>query len=933
MPAPPADLLQREAELRAIGGAIDRAAAGDGALVLLDGPAGIGKTALLRETRVLAEERGLRIHVAVASELDRVFAYGLVHQLLEAEVLSADPVRRAELLAGAAAHAEVVFDLAESAGIEPAHAVLHGLYWLCANLADEHPAALLVDDLHWGDRASLRFLEYLSRRLEGVPLLIVATSRPGEPGADQELLDLLAAAAGDRHLVLGPLHSDGVAALLERWLPDAPAPEFVGGVLTATGGNPLLVESTAREAAGRGMAGTAAEAGQLEDLTGGTVVAGLQRRLRALGDDAKLVAEAAAVLGDRRTLDDLAAVTQLGADEVRAALDILAAAAILQPASLAFTHPLVRAAVSRGGAPAAQADLHARAASRLRQAGARPEELAVHLLAVPPAADPAVVGVLRRAAESAVAEGAPESAVPLLRRALEEPAPTAERPVLLLELGELEEQTGDPAALARLDLALKEGLSGDLAARAHQSRAARLITTNPVAALDELEAARACAGDPDLLLRLESGQLDVTAYIASLAERRMGLLRAGREDPAASPAMLVHLAQDMAYRGGPVDETMAYVHRALADGRLMGVIGPTSPTFHLLILTLRHAEQPDLAEQLLAQGDAIVERLGSFMGVLYANHARAFWHLMFGSIAKAEGFARTALAAADQLNVVLPRQSAQIVLAEILVEQDRAAEAMAVIDEIPESPLLDETIIGTDLLSVRALLRAGQGRRAEAEADLRRAIVQLERRGWRAPLKSRARLRLAPLLADGEAAQALAEHAIAAAREAGTPGALGAGLRVLGRLRAGAGGTAVLREAAAVTAASPMRLEHGWALHDLGRMLRVEGARVEARDHLRRALELAEACEAPLLERLARDELAASGARPRRSALSGVASLTPSERRVADLAAEGRTNREIAESLWVTRKTVEVHLGKAYGKLGIRTRGELPKALGTAAAP
>lgn len=932
--AAPVDLLQRDDEIAVLEAAVERVARGEGAFVLLNGPAGIGKTSMLRRARDLAEAGGLRTRSAVASELDRSFAYGLVHQLLEADVVASPPDRRAQLLAGGAAHAEVVFDLGQSPVVEPAHAVLHGLYWLCANLADERPVALLVDDLHWGDRASLRFLEYLARRLEGVPLLVVGTTRPGEPGADQDLLDQLAAGAGAQHLVLPPLAEDGGAALIERVLGTAPAPEFVAACLGATGGNPFLLASTAREAQRRGLHGTAAEVSELEGLTGASVVTGLQRRLRALGSTVKDTAEACAVLGGRRTIDDLAAVLDLPTADVRAALDTLSAAAILQPASLEFAHPLIRSAVARGAAPAALADLHARAAARLRDAGARPDELAVHLLAVAPANDPEVVETLRVAARRAAAEGAADAAVPLLRRALEEPAPPSARGELLLELGELEQRIGLPEAMERLGAALGEGLTGGQAARAHQARALYLMTTDPVGALAEFETAMERADDADQRLRIEAGLLDVTAYLASLTPRRAELLDAGRADPGASPAMLAHLAQDTAYRGGPVDQTLDFARRALADGRMLGVVGPTSPTFHLLLLTLRHAERPEFAAELLGDADVIVARQGSFIGKVYADHARAFWNLMFGSVAAAEAFAKSALQVAEQLAAPLPVQSAQIVLAEILIEQDRIDEAVTVVDAVPESPLLDETIIGPDLLSVRAELRLDAGRREEAESDLRRAVAQLERRGWRAPLKSRARLRLAALLAERapEEAEALARHAVDGARSAGTPGALGAALRAQARVAAVRDtdrAFALLREADAVLDPSPMRLEHAWVLHDLGRLLRTGGQRVDAREPLRRALEIAETAEARLLARRVREELAASGSRPRTAALSGVAALTPSERRVADLAAAGRTNREIAEALWVTRKTVEVHLGKAYGKLGIRTRGELPAALGT----
>jgi len=127
---------------------------------------------------------------------------------------------------------------------------------------------------------------------------------------------------------------------------------------------------------------------------------------------------------------------------------------------------------------------------------------------------------------------------------------------------------------------------------------------------------------------------------------------------------------------------------------------------------------------------------------------------------------------------------------------------------------------------------------------------------------------------------------------------------------------------------SPLLLQTAWAQHDLGAALRRARRRGDAREPLRAALDLGRRIGATRVADSARDELLASGARPRREALSGVEALTPSERRVAELAAQGMTNREIAETLWVTRKTVELHLGHTYAKLGIRSRNQLAEVLG-----
>jgi DNA-binding NarL/FixJ family response regulator len=152
-------------------------------------------------------------------------------------------------------------------------------------------------------------------------------------------------------------------------------------------------------------------------------------------------------------------------------------------------------------------------------------------------------------------------------------------------------------------------------------------------------------------------------------------------------------------------------------------------------------------------------------------------------------------------------------------------------------------------------------------------------------------------------------------------------LRATGLGEGGARGLELLAEAAAVLEGSPARLEYARALADFGAALRRAGRRSDARDPLRQALDLADACGArPLAER-ARQELRAAGGRPRRPRISGAGALTASERRIAGMAVDGLSNPEIAQALFVTKKTVEAHLGSAYRKLSIHSRAELAAAL------
>jgi DNA-binding NarL/FixJ family response regulator len=180
----------------------------------------------------------------------------------------------------------------------------------------------------------------------------------------------------------------------------------------------------------------------------------------------------------------------------------------------------------------------------------------------------------------------------------------------------------------------------------------------------------------------------------------------------------------------------------------------------------------------------------------------------------------------------------------------------------------------------------------------------------------------------GDPARAFAYVYRRGARQWGTPRAVGIGLHATGVVRGGEKGIALLRQAVATLERSPARLEHAKALTDLGAALRRANRRAEARDPLRQALEMARRGGALAVAKQAHDELEATGERLPRFAPSGVESLTPSERRVARLAAEGLTNREIAQNLFLTVKTVETHLSHAYSKLDIGSRAELEGALG-----
>src|SRR5439155_24386699 len=239
-------LLEREAEIAAIHGLAAAARGGTGRLLVLEGRSGIGKTRLVAEVRGAAEAAGLEVLAARAGELEQEFAFGVVRQLFEPLLARTSAAERAELTAGAAGLALHLFQepqVGDPAAADPSFAMLHGLYWLAANLALRRPVVLAVDDLHWADVASLRWLAYLGRRLEGLPLLVAVATRPPEHSPQAALLTEVLTDPAAELLRPRPLGTAAMAVLARHTFGGEPDPEFVSACQTATGGNPLFVRA------------------------------------------------------------------------------------------------------------------------------------------------------------------------------------------------------------------------------------------------------------------------------------------------------------------------------------------------------------------------------------------------------------------------------------------------------------------------------------------------------------------------------------------------------------------------------------------------------------------------------------------------------------------------------------------------------------------
>jgi DNA-binding NarL/FixJ family response regulator len=935
--AGPAELLlERDRELDSLRAVLLEAAGGGGRLALVEGPAGIGKSRLLAELRRSAQEGDVRVLSARGSELEREFPFGVVRQLFEPPLT--DGEARERWLAGAAAPARAIFEAADShangMAADATFAALHGLYWLTANVAADGPVLLSVDDLHWCDRPSLRFLAYLTRRLEDMPALVGATLRSTDPGTDPALIAEIGQDPVTRAVRPGPLSAAAVTELVRSRLGEDADARFCAACTRVTGGNPLLLRQLLSSLEADGVKPDAAHVDVVADIGPRAVSRTVLLRLARLDDAAVSVARAVAVLGESADLPAVAALTDLPEQQVADASGTLARAEILGPGSpLGFVHPLVREAVYHELSAGQRELMHARAASVLRDAGAQADQVASHLLTMARRGQDWVVDLLAEAARSAVRRSAPDSAVAYLTRALEEPPSPERRGEILLELGISGTNTHGPLAIEHLREAYELLDDPHKRATAAWLLARTLIFAGSPGAAAEF-ARRAIADLPreldDERKALEAVELisvHFGAGVEDAPERQERL----RSEPVGDGPGAKMLAATVAF-GCMVDADDAEQAAELALKAMEGgtLLDADNGLFWMgAMLTLVMADRPEanpLWEQTLAQA----HRNGSLFSRLSVSLWDGCFKLMQGELAVAEESLRSNLAMVDIYGINVPQAASYTngFLGGVRLEAGDVEGAREVMEGvvISDGDMSDGTNFARRTL-VGIHLAEGNGEAALAAAeDLEQHSARTKNPRW-VPWRSLKAQALA-LAGRREEAIALAEEEVALARRWGAPSGLGHSLRVLGELR-GPEGLAQLEEAAVLLERSNQRVERARAFAALGAEIRRARRPTDAREPLRRALELAEQSGAHALAEHVRSELYATGARPRTTALDGVESLTERELRVATLAAEGQTNRDIAQILYVTPKTVEVHLSNSYRKLGIASRRELPAALGS----
>ncbi|MFS8104738.1 LuxR C-terminal-related transcriptional regulator [Lentzea alba] len=748
---------------------------------------------------------------------------------------------------------------------------------------------VIVDDLQWGDRRSLRWLSVLAEQATQLPVVLVAAVCDGVLGAGgSEVEDILF--AGSHHVRLGGVDRSGVRLMLERLRGERPSESVVTECLRDTRGIPRLVAAFAHG-------------------DNGGVALSTRVRLRRAGPVAQDLFACVAVFG-QVSVDEAARFCGHPTAEIVTTCSTLYAAGLLEFAEteISIAQPLVRQAVLRECQPAELRALHGKAAKVLHAEGAEPIEVAQHLLRGDSNAECWVVDVLLAAAERAMSAGDPDFAARLLRRALAE-TQEQESPLLLFRLAE---------AYARTDVV-----------EASRTLVAAVRSAPPEAAVVDL-------GLLDVMLL--DGRGDQAAMVAAAVDNRDGTaarmlartswrhedlpepLRATEDSLLSALAAMNHAMAGLS-REAVLGVATELSDRALVDTDVMLARIISSDLFVF-------ASRLNAAQESCDPVVAVADSLRHLPVLACALAVRAHIRQRKGELVAAVRDVERALDAAvtcglDQTGGVVRSMLARLVDISLDRGDTRGAADLLTAGQPIAADIVEPG--GEVLLFARARLRAATGDFRRARTDLVRCGDLLMSKGMRNPAWVPWRGRLAVVLASMDAetsALELSAEEIAAARQWGAPATVAQAL-LTGSAVAPDSSLLMLDEAVELLTGSEDVFLLSRVLLRRGKLLSRSGNVVAARAELRRAHEIAAGLECEHLLGRIRAEIAAIGGKPPKTSGKGVDSLTDAESRVARLVVLGRKNREIARELFVQERTVEVHLTRAYRKLGVEGRAQL----------
>ena len=928
-------IIGREAEVATLTKTVSRAVAGSPRFLVLEGPPGIGKSALLSAAAAAAEQAGARVLRARANAGESDLPLGVVGQLFELALDGGSEEERRAWLRGPAAEVPRILNLdaRETPGLGGSldrHAASRALYWLTANIARRAPLVVLVDDIQWADAGSLRWLIHLSRRMQRLPLAVVATLSPDVPAGTTGLVAQLL--SGVDLMPLSGLDAGSVDRLIAERLGVPPAAGFAAQCLAATGGKPLLLQDLLRVLAAADTAPSADGTRTVPRCGSRQLGEAVVMRLSQSGNDAVRLATSIALLGQTE-LETAAAAAGL---PLATAVTVAAALSRMDVLTLgeqvAFRHDLVRRAMLAALPEGERGQLQVRIARALFERCAPAPKVAAHLArTATPVGEDWAVRTLWSAAQIALGEGRPERALVALRRLLAEPHQPRTRVRYLAELGAVEVYEDLPAAVEHLRAALSRlDEPGQVAGVASRLAGALLDSAAPVEAAAVLSDAvgRVAPQDPDLADELDLQRLSMTTWSRAsspgLADHLAGLL--GRMRRRRPPGRLEPLAEALRAFRLSLDAAGLQDACVLATSALDGIVtrddlgeDQTIAGLGNGAAALLRAGEYRLVIDYCQRQAVHADRRGLRLLAAWARALQAAAHHAAGEHAQAAASARAALAAPvcarggpRRLATVL----ATAVLADCHAEQGEYQAGLAVLAGAQLDGDVPDLWVYDQVLRSRGRLRLSAGDAPGALADLleggRRGEVGATGDQVAAWWRPAAAVAYAALGKRTEAV-ALAREQVALARAAKAPGALAEALAVHGVL---ARRRQPITEAVAILAA-PGAAPAGDPVRQALDLLRGRGAELLA-SQLERLVEPAERPPNPDGP-AGRCPAADQGHRP----TFGPAALTAHERRLIAMAVAGQTNDAIAGRFGVSRRAVEFHFTHIYRKLGITRRPQL----------
>ncbi len=839
-----ASLWERDAEVDDVVRAIEALGAdssSSGSLLVIRGEAGFGKTALLAETRRIAERRGCTVWSARGGQTLRSVPFNVVRQLLQPALVSLMPEEAREYLGDWYDIAGPALGLTEPGERQAdPQGVTEGLVAAVRRLARrEWPLVLLIDDAHWADQETLRWLAAFAARLDDLSVLVVVARRPGEvSGESARLLDAVATTAGGPATTLSALTPQGTAGLTRATLGEHADAPFCREVWAVTDGNPYETVELLAKVRDSGLEPTESAAGELRALNRAARGGGLVARLEELGIDATRFAWAAAILGTGISVDLVAKLATLSRGEAVRCAELLRSARILtspDPANaqadggdLEFVHPLIATAVYESIPPALCTAMHGIAAQIVTDSGRGAAVASRHLLQVHPDDDEELVEQLREAARDHLAVGAPDAARRCLERALLEPPRPEVHAQLLYELGCATLLTAPATTIDHLQTALAmPGLDGaervDAVFRLSQALLHNDQLEEAVRTV-ETEAARHEPGPTRMRLQavqymwegIHAGETTSPGRSERLAE--LARTCAGRDN--SERALLIMRGFDAMTHGENAEEIVEACDRALVNGRLAPGLGWTDNEWGLelplmLASSYAYTDRLDRAESLFSEALRAYDSAGWGGGHLALAHAYVgLGHRRRGRLQEAETSLRESLRIAERVGRGLPLYwSATCNLVDTLLARGHVDEAWGVAEQYGFAPPYPSTIVLPDPRSVRGRLLLAVGRGKEGVNELEAAEKAAAARGHHNPVVVPWAVDLARALAvdDPGRAARLATDARRHAERFGTDTAIGEALRCAAALETGQRAVRLAAQAVAYLEASPCQYEHAAA--------------------------------------------------------------------------------------------------------------------------